>query len=319
MTNDWRPLFTRDSNERSDFDVLHEGVPTWLEGSLWRWLMDRAAVGGPEIIGRLERRLRTPLTTDRDRPLGQQHATPQKVLDRYWKGGDDNSRLTLLDALLADSQEQGAIALSADDQVTVRHHVEAARTLDRLLTDGGSAWRVDQSADGWLLIRRVGEATTELVEAATAPQTDAARKIKSAWSYCYRREPNYDLAYRDAVLAVESLVIPMTVPDSPRASLGTALAHVRETVSRWSVGGLDSKEIASCQTLLDMLKTLWHGQQRHAERDGTIRDVSRIEAEAAVSLSVILVHWFGSGLVKKGQQHGDSERGAEGNPGDSTT
>lgn len=302
VTDDWRPLFIRNSDEPSGFDVLHEGVPEWLEGSLWRWLMDRAAFGAPAIIGHLELRLQQPLTTDRDRPLGQQHTNPQQLIERHWKKSDRDARLTLLDAILADCQEQGRLALTARDQDKVEHYVHAAQRLDDLLTKGGSAWTVEQTSERWGLMRRVDEATTELVKAAVTPGTDAARKMKSAWSYCYRRDPNYDLAYRDAVLAVEALTIPMTVPKSPRASLGTATAHIRDTLDRWTVGSLDAKEIASGQTLVDMLGTLWHNQERHAGTDGKIHDVSRLEAESAVSLAVLLVHWFGSGLVVKNEQ-----------------
>ncbi len=48
-----------------------------------------------------------------------------------------------------------------------------------------------------------------------------------------------------------------------------------------------------------MLRTLWHNQERHAQPDGSVVDVPRAEAEAAVSLAVVLVHWFASGAVRR--------------------
>ena len=77
------------------------------------------------------------------------------------------------------------------------------------------------------------------------------------------------------------------------------LSHIADTYERWTVGGLDAEQQASAATLLAMIRTLWHSQQRHARPDGTIRDVGRAEAEAAVTVAVTLVHWFGSGLVER--------------------
>jgi len=54
---------------------------------------------------------------------------------------------------------------------------------------------------------------------------------------------------------------------------------------------------ASGETLAATIRTLWHGQQRHARSDGTVVDVSLEEAETAVGPAVCLVQWFTSGLV----------------------
>jgi hypothetical protein len=101
------------------------------------------------------------------------------------------------------------------------------------------------------------------------------------------------------VLAVEAIVLPVAIPNNKRGTLGTAVAHIADTVDRWTVGGLDADQQASGATMLAMLRTVWHNQERHARADGTIRDVSQTEAETAVLLAVTLVHWFGSGLVKR--------------------
>lgn len=36
----WRRLGVRDAPTAHDYDALVEGVPAWLERSLWRWAMD---------------------------------------------------------------------------------------------------------------------------------------------------------------------------------------------------------------------------------------------------------------------------------------
>jgi hypothetical protein len=303
---EWRPLFVRESGEQADFDILHEGIPRWLETSIWRWLMDRAAEGGPELVYRLERQLHIELVHEADRPLGRQHTNPQSLLERYWKASDERDQLSLLDWLLHDMQARGSAAIERDDMEQAERLVQGAHRLDTALHEGGSAWAAYVGSPQWGLVRRVNETTAELVKAVTLPDTDAARKIRSAWVACYRLHPNYDVAYRDAVLAVEAVSIPMTVRASPRASLGQVISHIRDTQSRWSVGRLDAKEIPSAELLLAMLKGLWHNQERHARPDGSIIAVTREEAEAAVSLAVPLVHWFTTGLVAK-----DVDRGTQ--------
>lgn len=295
----WRPLFVRESGEASDYDVLHEGVPRWLEGSIWRWLMDRAAEGGPSLIYRLERRLHVELALDADRPLGRQHTPPNALLERYWRVCSSDEQLTLLDAILRDMQHRGNAALEVEDDETAKRLVAGASRLNDVLAEGGSRWGAHVDAPDWGLVRRVNDTTAEMATRASSPDTDAARKIKSAWVACYRHEPDYDRAYRDAVLAVEAVVIPLALPDATKATLGAAIAHIRDTLGQWSVGALDAPQIQSSDTLLGMLRTLWHNQERHARRDGTIVDVSQPEAETAVAIAVTLVHWFTAGLVEK--------------------
>lgn len=295
----WRPLFTRDSEEATEYDVLHEGVPEWLEGSIWRWLMDRAAEGGPNIVTRLERRLHLRLAEPRDRILGTQHTPPNELFDRYWKQHFDDDRLVLLDAILFDLQLRGQSALDEGNESDVVRFLDGAQRLNDILTEGGSAWSAHIEPPVWSLVRRVNDTTAELAKRVGTPSTDAARKIRAAWQACYRISPDPDVAYRNAVLALEAVAIPQALPDSKRATLGTVVAHIRDTVGLWSVGGLDAKQIASGETLLAMMQTLWHNQERHARGDGTIVDVTQPEAEAAVTLAVTLVHWFTAGLVTK--------------------
>lgn len=293
----WRPLFVRGADGGTEFDVLHEGLPGWLLGSVWRWLMDRAAEGGQPMVYRLERRLHVTLAEPKDRRVGTQHTAPNQLLDRFWQTKDDRDRLVLIDAILYDMQVQARERFDGGEREKAEQLLRAAQQLGEILAEGGSAWTTWAEASDWGLVRRVDEATAQLVEIVAAPNTDAARKVRAAWSACYRHEPDPDAAYRHAVLAVEAVAIPLVLPDAARGTLGTVVAHIRDTVPRWSVGGLDAEQIASGETLYAMLRTLWHNQERHARSDGTVVDVARAEAEAAVSLAVVLIHWFSTGLV----------------------
>ena len=49
----WQPLSVRDSPAAIEYEVLVEGVPEWLERSLWRWAMDRA-VRTPDLVYKAE-------------------------------------------------------------------------------------------------------------------------------------------------------------------------------------------------------------------------------------------------------------------------
>jgi hypothetical protein len=284
----WQPLFVRDTPSSADYEGLVEGIPAHLENSLWRWAMDRA-VRTPNLSYKAERLLRIALPVQRGtNPFGA-----------YWSAAGEQERLTLIDFFLRDMWEAAnELRAGREPNHELQPLVVAFVGLDEILTQGGSVWATTVEPC-WGLTRRVNETTRALIDTASSPATDAARKIASAWAACYRHTPDYDVAYRDAVLAVEALSLPLIVPDNKRGTLGSVVGHLNDTHERWTVGGLDDERQGSGATLLSMLRTLWHNQERHAQSDGTIRDVGREEAEAAVVLAVTLVHWFSAGLVKR--------------------
>jgi len=283
----WHPLNVRDTTAAVEYDALVEGIPDHLERSIWRWVMDRAARSS-DLVYKVERALRIKLPE-----------TPQKanLFDLQWSISGPMERLTLVDFFLRDLQEVYEHATSDPDRGAA---MLAWAQLDVMLAEGGSVWRVSREPY-WSLVRRLNETTQALADLASSPSTDAARKIASAWRACYQHGPDYDRAYRDAVLAVEAVALPVAVPDNQRGTLGNVVSHIADTVDRWTVGGLDDERQTSGATLLAMLRTLWHNQQRHAQNDGSILSVSQTEAETAVTLAVTLVHWFASGLVRRAE------------------
>jgi hypothetical protein len=285
---EWRPLNVRDTADAAEYDTLVEGIPEWLERSLWRWVMDRA-VRASDLTRKAERLLRVRMP----QPKANEH-----VFQAYWTSSGDEDRLRLIDFFLRDLQE---VCEDPDSLLTYERLAEyqaPVRQLDEILVQGGSIWRTT-TEPYWSLTRRVDETTRALVELVSTPKTDAARKITSAWHACYRHEPDYDLAYRDAVLAVEAVALPKVIPNNNRGTLGHVVSHLADTRTRWTVGLLDADQQQSGESLLAVLRTLWHNQQRHAQADGRIIDVGRREAEVAVSLAVTLVHWFAEGLVER--------------------
>lgn len=174
----------------------------------------------------------------------------------------------------------------------------AIASLAQMLTDGGSLWRFEAEPH-WCLVRRVTESAEQQYAAATSEGSDSANRLRMAWTACYRQSPNYDEEYRNAVLAVEAVVLPMTIPKDTSGTLGKAIRNAKDTSARWAVGGLAGQEPSGVDALVDMLELLWKNQERHARSDGRIVDVAGPEAEIAVSLAVTLVTWFNAGLVQR--------------------
>lgn len=294
MTDDgtaspYLPLTVRgDAEAEAAYGALHEGVPDWLDTSLAKWIGAARGLIDGDLTALAERVFRRRLPGDGS----------QERLSLFWRLGEDQERLALVDLALSRLEKdcKRAEKEAWDDQrAAITRHAIA---LIEMLHEGGSAWRVVVEPR-WALERRVGAAMRVMADEVREPGTDAAKAIGVAWRACYGLEPDYDKAYRHAVMAVEAVVLPLTSPKDRDATLGKAIAHIADTRSGWTVGGLDDERQESADTLLAMLKTLWHNQERHANNDGTITGVQREEAEVAVSLAVTLVHWFTSGLVTK--------------------
>ena len=285
-TEPWRPLGIRDDADLSaSYDTLVDGTPSWLEPSLRRWVTNTIG-NSAGVVNRVERLLHLTITDSRLQ-------VPDQVI-RYWSKADEHARLRVVDVLVRHRRDN-AEALWDERRDLSRLHADAIFSLRDMLTEGGSLWTVD-ATDSRSLVRRVNSALQAEVDTVISTHSDASRKIAAAWHNCYKIDPQPNYAFGDAVLAVEAMLLPRTTPDG---TMGTAVAHVRDTVGKWSVGGLDDPRKASGGTLLAMLQTLWHNQQRHANPDGSITGVTQPEAETAVSLAVTLVHWFSSGLVLK--------------------
>jgi hypothetical protein len=175
------------------------------------------------------------------------------------------------------------------------HYAWAPEQLQRLLERAGSAWRV--ASDGRFLQRRVPETTLEAFEAAAPPGTEAARHLAAAWQAAYGRDPSASIAYREAVRAVEAVVIPAVEPRNTKATLGTALRILREEVASWELAilGLDRKT-RDIAPLLSVLELLWQGQ---SDRHAPVTPIHQDAATMAVHLAATLVQWFDSGSVRQ--------------------
>lgn len=175
--------------------------------------------------------------------------------------------------------------------------VNTVFNLHTMLEGGGSAWRVDDDAGG--LTRRVDETVAQAArDTMKAAPSDAARHLKRAWDAAYGFHPDATQAYSEAVKAVEAVVIPQTIPNDQVATLGKAIAHIKNTAAKWSLAVDQSGTPAPADALLVMLGLVWRGQSdRHAGPNTA--PVTLESAQTALHAAVTLVQWFTSGAVKK--------------------
>lgn len=263
------------------FAALHEDVPGHMRPSLLGWVA--SAIRDLNLDGYLQRRLQIDLAKQGAKSV--YHAATK----------DDALLIDVVDMIL-----QRMLDLYQGGDYQIRREIKALiPPVEAILTESSSAYAVDWS-DRWQLTVRVDATAKEAFEDAVTHAQHAAELLKSAWSATFKRDPDPSAAYRDAVLAVESVACEAFIPNDKRPSLGKAISHLQDTVANWTVATLDDQQQASAATLLAMLKTVWQNHQRHVGEGGTPPEpASQAEAEAVLFLSVTIVQWFERGLVQR--------------------
>lgn len=288
MTDDPEAPFSVRIGARLPDRELWEGIPDWLLEPLLDWLEENL---GRWSVRQLSLRLRIPL---------QQSESPKRVLrDALMQraGESERGRWDILDAIdfLCRTDTDGELAIPRTfigGQPLAG--TEPLAALDRLLVNGGSAYRWRKGR----LERRVDDSAVAAFERATATASDeASMHLRRAWSATYGRDPDPSRAYGDAVRAVEAVACPLVLPDDQRPTLGKVIARLRQRPSDWTFILPGERESAGIGPLQLMLQLLWTAQRsRHAGGPDT-RDQLMAETEAAVSLAITLVQWFQSGFI----------------------
>ncbi|MGH9015359.1 MAG: hypothetical protein ACRDZ1_15695 [Acidimicrobiia bacterium] len=272
-------------------DVLHEGVPPWLVGSLIDWLRRQCYVElvgwgaelNPDRVRELERRLHL--------SLGQ--ATPDLLLDDLLEQLAADGTLLLRGVNVA----LGWYGVGLDN-LSAEVERELAE-LENALQQAGSAWKIGYSATrGWGLERRVDETVAEAARAEMSVGRRPSEHLAEAWRHLYGRQPSPGPAYDEAVKAVEAAAIPIVCPEDKSATLGKIIGLVRSEPDRWALA-LQPHDGEGVSRLRAMLELLWKSQRRHGTPDRMApRSASPEEAEAAVLLAMTLVHWLTTGAMR---------------------
>lgn len=285
VRSQWVPRSRRGASATAYRDALYEGVPDWLTESLTAWirpqlfhkvrntLYDRFDDHWDHaFVRRLERMLEVKLNHD-DRDSG--------VLQRCRT--DEEFCLDVVDFLLA-------------------HRPDAKRRerLDEYLSEAGSAWVVREHDETYALEQRVDPTVADAVATTISGSERAGELLGAAWHSAYGRNPNPSHAFRECIRAVEVAAKPIVLPNDPKATLGLMIKALRDKPAKWSVEFNPPTGVDAVETLASMMELLWKSQfDRHGTDDESVPlAVSQSEAEGAVHLAAMLVHWFSHGVVR---------------------
>lgn len=288
----WVPLSLRDHDDESSWHVLYEGVPAHLAVPLETWA--RKQIDEYGLAATVQLRLRL--------DLGRSAPTAAGIIAAA--DGIPSLMLDVVDLLLTLLYEcHKGIDSGAWTPESERRKKEGIGkqllALYFMLHDASSAHTVDL-AGVWSLVRRVDATAEAAAGDVIEREGHAAALIKAAWKATFQRDADLEAAYRASVLAVESVACATFNPDDKKPTLGKAIAHLGNTLDRWTVADLDEVQQASSQTLLAMLRTIWHNHERHVGQGGTPPEPVTIEeAEAVLFLAVTVVQWFERGFVRR--------------------
>ena len=174
----------------------------------------------------------------------------------------------------------------------------AARSLDHVLADGGSAWTV--AADRKSLQRRVPLPESEDYETAVDPEDQASEELKRAWAKVYGRNPDASYAWNHAIKAVEHILKPIVTPNNPTATLGHGLGQLRSQSPLYDLVLRDNgatPAVIPLDAFEKILHMIWPNPDRHGSSEQ--RAPTQQEAQAVVQLAVLVVQWGRTGILVK--------------------
>jgi hypothetical protein len=310
-------------NEQSSFSLaadntLVEGIPPWARASLVQWLSPilnavqkreymrftlREGIPSTDFLLMAERRLRVNLDWQDDGGRTALLSLAKRM------EGNDEFFLQVLELAI----EQIDLGYTWQDQES------ALSELDRILTEAGSAWRVDiqrietedyvfgQLRKGYrevrTLQRRASETATNALTESVRLAPAAASHLASAWNYAFGRNPDPGRAYSEAIKAVEAAAGPVVSPNDTTATLGKVLGQLRSTPQLWQVvlaedvPGPAANRISPVQVVTNVAALLWENQtDRHAPVQ---QPIQQAQAELAVHLAVTLVQIFSRSISRR--------------------
>ncbi|MGW7315540.1 hypothetical protein [Streptomyces sp. NPDC054865] len=200
-------------------------------------------------------------------------------------------------------QADGAQLLDVVDEVLRARAPEGweVDALRQILDDAGSAYRVNESADG--LEERVTPAVRDTVRltiadaAATPSAGSAANHLGAAWQAAYGRSPDPVRAYSEAIKAAESAAHSVIQPNNAKATLGTMLGEIKNARHKFDTALSTPPTSDPVAPVEAMMRALWEGQtSRHGGQSATTPETLEA-ARAAVHLAATVVQWFVSGTV----------------------
>lgn len=199
----WQPLSARYGGTPI-VETWQEGVPAWIRLPVRQWLFEQ--LSEDKVRNRLYARLHYHTLSNND-----------------WIGVtdilSDNQLLDWVDA---------ALHINRSERVH-RTAYNYASSLDTLLCEGHSVWKVSERIDG--LERRQDGTVTNAAHRATETARSTGRPasaahLEAAWTATYGLHADPSKAFGEAVLAVEAVAVPEIVPRQADATLGHVLGQL---------------------------------------------------------------------------------------------
>lgn len=282
MVDRWLPLSAREGQARG-FETLVDGVPPWLAGSLIEW-----------VVPWFQRPDRNYATITEDAPERLRETERVLHITLNWSSGFHSAIGSLADQVLKDQQ----LFLNVVDYLLSRDWtvISPARPfrvvrLNRILDEAGSLWAA-VGENPRALTRRVSIEMSDLVARTTAGHEKPAEYLKIAWNQAYGRSPNASDAYRNAIRALESLLVPIVSPKNDRATLGTVIRDIQQAPKKFRLRLQPKLPLDGVLAFADQLALVWTAQlDRHGNaEDSDLLEVSLNEARDAVALATQVVH-----------------------------
>jgi hypothetical protein len=279
----WRPLGF-DGDEAATYDALYDGIPTWMHASFWQWMRRQFGVKGDSRSAYLY--LNTSLLLDVERVCR---------LRVGYEGRDLTQGMAHLQATVGKAGRELQVA----DYLLSRPYATARDSLDKVLHESGSAWKVGERAGKPGLVRRVPEGVQDNADAVMTSSGTAGATLAQAWERAFGINPDPIGAYALAVRAVEHAAIPLVVPKQKDPTLGHVVGQM-ERDGDWSLPfNLQDDRARTADVVVGMVRALFKGHDHHGGSPDSPGAVTQDEAEAAVTLAVPLVQWFASGMVAR--------------------
>lgn len=276
--------FSTHINNPESMDVLHDGVPVWMQHSIDAWIRTQIAAGSsyagetPNVnsIRRLERLLRVSL-------IGTSTLSEmfRSMFGRL--NPDQNLKLDVVDGILQ----------------TLDVHPRSIQELEEILEQSGSKWKVAETGNGsFRLEERVDAAIVEAMDNLTEQAGDASNYMKQAWSDAFGRNPNSSSAYSNTIKAIEAASWQTVTPSNSRATLSTIIRELTDHPERFQVVVTERATNRGIDTVRQDMSLVWEGQ---TDRHGTSNPVppSQEAAEQVVFIGLSLCQQFIRNLVSR--------------------
>lgn len=215
--------------------------------------------------------------------------------------GRGTGNLGMVDRLCQLIERDEKLLLSVIDFILFAGHDRAdVKQLEAVLREGGSIYKVADTSRRPRLERRVEPHLEEVSRSEMRRGGAASDLLRTAWSATLGQEPNPSEGYRNAVRAVEAAALPVVLPNDPSATLGKAIGHLAATIDSWRFVLSERRDgQPSVQTVLDLMGALWTSQYDRHVRKGSGLHIGQAEADAALPLAALLVHWFATGAIQR--------------------